>query len=298
MSSSYVTEVAGSGGQVASEFYTLSFLEKKFPESSSLAAMDSVVDTAPSIAMSSRDQKNRHDEIVRKRSVETKKPKKTIPEQVIRSMRVSERRPYSRGHVIPLPGSPIARHPPGSQPVVLRNNEMGSKGRNAGTFRPRTAAEQRDRSRGTLKRTVSREGMTLMYTRDTNRKVLNSSGSAIAESCSKSSWKFNRPLDRVFCTRPSSIASSLAYAPVPDCAEAILSEGPYGTVAGAAKLTINDKTTMADKLYLVDQRPKSTPMSEIIKPMECIKPPYNVDYEPRGSPHRKTRPVFRKNMLS
>ena len=283
---------------VASEFYTLSFMEKKYADSSSLAAYDSTVQSSPSVAMSSRDQKNRHLEIVRKRSVETKKPARTIPEQVIRSMRVSERMSYCRGHILHMPGSPIARHPPGCQPVVLRNHETGNKGRNAGTFRPHTAAEQRDRAQGTLKRTMSREATAQLYSRDTNPKVLNSNGNAIAASCSKSSWHFKAPLDRVFCSRPSSIASALAYAPVPDCAEAILSEGPYGTVAGAAKLTINDKTTMRDKLYLVDQRPKTTPMAQVRQPKPHMKAPYRMDYEPRGSPERRPRDVFRHPVIS
>jgi len=66
--------------------------------------------------------------------------------------------------------------------------------------------------------------------------------------------RFQRPLDRIFCSRPTSIGSSLSYAPVPDCAECILSEGPYSTLAGAAKLKINEKTTKADKLFLISQR--------------------------------------------
>ena len=296
---------------VASEFYTMSFMEKKYPNSSSLAAMDSSVQSSPSIQMHSREQKNRHYEIIRKRSVETKKPRKTIPDVVIKCMRASERRPYSRGHMIPTPGSPITRHPVGAQPTVLRNNETANCGRNAFTFRPRTAAERRDRNNGNLKRTISRDEMAVLYTRDTNTKVLNSNGAAIAESCaksswkfkapldrvSKSSWKFKAPLDRVFCTRPSSIASSLAYAPVPDCAECILSDGSYGTVAGAGKLRINDKTSMKDKLFLVDQRPKTPAMSDIRKPMPNQKAPFGVDYEPKGSPLRRPRTVFRQQIV-
>jgi len=190
----------------------------------------------------------------RRRRVETLQPKKTIPETVVQMMRASERRPYSRGHVVPLPGSPLARRPAGSQPVVLRNNEMANTGRNSGTFRPQTATEQMKASLGILKRTVSREAAGQLYTRRTQEKILNSSGQAISMHCAKSSWRFQRPLDRIFCSRPTSIGSSLLYAPVPDCAECILSEGPYSTLAGAAKLKINEKTTKADKLFLISQR--------------------------------------------
>ena len=51
--------------RVAPEFYTLSFLERRYPDSSMLSAMDSHVASSPSIDMSSRDQKNRHEDIVR-----------------------------------------------------------------------------------------------------------------------------------------------------------------------------------------------------------------------------------------
>jgi hypothetical protein len=115
--------------------------------------------------------------------------------------------------------------------------------------------------------------------------------------CSKSSYKFPRPLDRVVCSCPSGIASSLAYAPVPDCAECILQDGAYGTIAGAAKLRINDKTTKEDKLYLIDQRPTTPFMKDVRKPMENMKAVYNVDYAPHGSPERKGRPVWRKQLV-
>jgi hypothetical protein len=284
-------------GPIASEFYTLSFLEKRYPESSALADMDLLVPSSPSIAMSSRDQKNRHEELIRKRRVETIVPQKTIPDTVVRMMRVSERTPYVRGHIIPMPGSPIARRPPGSQAIVIRNTEMGSTGRNRGTFRPRTASEQRARTAGTLRRTVSREEALTNYSRRTLEKILNGTGQAIPMHCAKSSWKFLTPLDRVFCTRPSNIASSLAYAPVPDCAECILQDGPYGTIAGAAKLRINDKTSKADKLYLIDQRPKTPLLKDIRQPMEGQSAPYHMDYEPHGSPDRKTRPVWRQFLV-
>ena len=54
-----------SPGPIASEFYTLSFLERRYPDSSVLSAMDSTVPSSPSIDMSSRYQKNRHEDIVR-----------------------------------------------------------------------------------------------------------------------------------------------------------------------------------------------------------------------------------------
>ena len=247
-------------------------------------------------------------------------------------MRVSERRPFSRGHVVPLPGSPLgmcrkkcacvcvhvcvcvcererhtltllsspfpaARRPPGSQPVVLRNHEMSNTGRNKGTFRPQTATERRKADQGVLKRTMSREASGNLYTRQTQEKILNSSGQAISMHCAKSSWRFQRPLDRIFCSRPSAIASSLAYAPVPDCAECILAEGPYATLAGAAKLKINEKTSKADKLFLISQRPKTPAMSAVRKPTPNQAPPFHVDYESTGSPTRQLRPVWRKQLV-
>lgn len=51
--------------RVAPEFYTLSFLERRYPDSSVLSAMESGIPSCPSIDMSSRDQKNRHEDIVR-----------------------------------------------------------------------------------------------------------------------------------------------------------------------------------------------------------------------------------------
>lgn len=237
--------------RISPEFYTLSFLEKRYPDSSSLAALENSVASSPSIDMSSRDHKNRHDDIVRRRKIETLKPQKTIPEQVVHMMRVSERKLYSRGHVVPVPGSPLTRHPPNSQPVVLRNNEMGSTGRNSGTFRPPTASEQRKASAGMLKRTISREDVSKLYIKPTLDKILNSSGQAIPMHCSKSSWRFQRPLDRICYTRPSAVSSSLLFSTVPDCAECILTDGPYATLAGAAKQKILDKTTKEDKVRAI-----------------------------------------------
>jgi len=51
--------------RVAAEFYTLSFLERRYPDSSVLSVLDSQAASSPSIDMSSRDRKNRHEDIVR-----------------------------------------------------------------------------------------------------------------------------------------------------------------------------------------------------------------------------------------
>ena len=241
-------------------------------------------------------------------------------------MRVSKRKLFNRGHIVPLPGSPLgmcesvyvyvcvctsesrahcsllifpfflpARRPAGSQPVVLRNDEMANTGRNSGTFRPQTAAERLQAEHGALKRTMSREASGNLYTRQTQEKILNSSGQAISMHCARSGWRFQRPLDRIFCTRPTGIGSSLAYAPVPDCAECILAEGPYSTLAGAAKLKINEKTSEADKLFLISQRPKTVAMSQVRQPAPNQAPPFFVDYR-RSSP-RQVRPVWRKQLV-
>ena len=132
-------EEEGNGGgldDVLPEFYSLSFLDRKYTETST---SDKSVN---SIALSSRASKIKHDEIVRKKRVETKKPKLAIPDKVLQNMRVSERKLFNRGHCVPMPGSPLSLRPPGSSPIVLRNTEMGSVGRNAGTFRPRTAGDE------------------------------------------------------------------------------------------------------------------------------------------------------------
>ena len=159
---------------------------------------------------------------------------------------------------MPLPGSPISKRPRGSQPVVLKNTEMGSSGRNLGTFRPRTAEDEYAARTGTISRAQAerKSAMEGKCVRRTQRMVLNCGGQPIAEDCSRSSWTFKKPLDRIIYERPSTVGSSLAYAPVPDCAEAILIDGSYGTLAGAAKQRINEKTTKTDKLFLIPKRPR------------------------------------------
>lgn len=287
--------------QVLPEFYTLSFMEKKFSSSSQLEAMDKTVASSPSIQLTNRSAKNRHTDVRRKRRIQPqheKMPTLDIPAQVLRNMRISERMPYSRGHLTPSPGGQELASPKGSQPVVLRNHQFSNTGRNAGPGRPRTAQEQHDRSINQLKRTVSRTEISELYTRQTQRMVLNSRGVAIAEDCSRSSWKFRKPLDRIICTRPSTAFSSLHFALVPDCAECLLEDNSYGTVAGQAKRKIMEKTTIEDKLFLVDQRPKSIPMLEVRKPLPNQKAPFHVDYAKRGSPDRRKRSVYLKSCLA
>ena len=240
------TEVSSEDyNNVLPEFYNLSFLENKF------SVRTQSEKSVSSIALSSRNAKIKHEDIVRKRRSATKNEKLTIPEKVLQSMRVSSRKLYSRGHCVPLPGSPISKRPRGSQPVVLRNTEMGSTGRNLSTFRPRTAEDEYAARTGTISRAQAERKSALegKYIRRTQRMILNCGGQPIAEDCSRSSWTFKKPLDRIIYERPSTVGSSLAYAPVPDCAEAILIDGSYGTLAGAAKQRINEKTTKTDKLF-------------------------------------------------
>ena len=277
---------------VLPEFYSLSFLDNKF--STRTQSEKSVA----SIALSSRSAKIKHEDIVRRRRNASKKEKLSIPEKVLQSMRVSSRKLYSRGHCVPLPGSPISKRPRGSQPVVLKNTEMGSSGRNLGTFRPRTAEDEYAARTGTISRAqaAKKSGMEGKYVRRTQRMVLNCGGQPIAEDCSRSSWTFKKPLDRIIYERPSTVGSSLAYAPVPDCAECILLDGSYGTLAGAAKQRINEKTTKTDKLFLISQRPKTPSMGVLRQPL----PAHMVGGAPfklAESPTGKDRPVWRKSML-
>ena len=162
---------------------------------------------------------------------------------------MARRKIYSRGHCIPSPNrGPSPLHPRGSAPVVLRDYEMGSSGRNATTSRPQTASDRFSPTKSSKK---AREDAGPLYTRPTQRLVLNSRGSAIAEDCARSSWTFRRPLDAISMPRPSTFASSLLYAPLPDCAECLLEDTPYATLACAARCRILEKTTNADRLYLV-----------------------------------------------
>lgn len=241
-------------GEVLPEFYELSFLKSSATDNKSVA----------SIALSNRSAKIQHEEIVRKKRTAPKRSILTIPDRVLKNMRVSERKLFSRGHCIPLPGSPISKRPLGSSPIVLRNEEMGSVGRNIGTFRPRTAGDEYAARTGRVTIAQTTKKTADKYVRRTQRMVLNCGGQPIPEDCSRSSWAFKKPLDRIMYERPSTVGSSLAYAPVPDCAEAILIDGSYGTLAGAAKQRINEKTTKQDKLYLIAQRPK-TPSMEILR---------------------------------
>jgi len=92
--------------------------------------------------------------------------------------------------------------------------------------------------------------------------------------------------------RPSTFASSLLYAPLPDCAECLLEDTPYATLAGLARQRILEKTTNADRLYLVASRGGRRPYPS---PHPTEIPPYSIDYEAPGSPGRKTRPVWKKS---
>ena len=162
-------------GDVLPEFYELSFLN-----SSATSADKSVA----SIALSSRSAKIKHEEIVRKKKVAPKREILTIPDRVLDNMRVSERKLYSRGHCVPLPGSPISKRPMGSSPIVLRNDEMGSIGRNIGTFRPRTAGDEYASKTGRLTTAqLTRKKTADKYVRRTERMVLNCGGQPIAEDC-------------------------------------------------------------------------------------------------------------------
>lgn len=275
-------------GDVLPEFYELSFLN-----SSATSADKSVA----SIALSSRSAKIKHEEIVRKKKVAPKREILTIPDRVLDNMRVSERKLYSRGHCVPLPGSPISKRPMGSSPIVLRNDEMGSIGRNIGTFRPRTAGDEYASKTGRLTTAqLTRKKTADKYVRRTERMVLNCGGQPIAEDCSRSSWTFKKPLDRIMYERPSTVGSSLAYAPVPDCAECILDDGSYGTLAGAAKQRINEKTTKKDKLFLISQRPKTPSMGLLREPLPedlVGGAPFKLAEAPKG----REKPCWRKSCL-
>ena len=275
---------------VLPEFYNLSFLDQKYSTRSTSEK------SVASIDLSTRSAKIKHEDIVRRRKIAPKTEKLTIPEKVLENMRVSSRKLYSRGHCVPLPGSPISKRPRGCAPVVLRNTEMGSIGRNSGTFRPRTAEDEYAARTGALstQQTERKSVMAGKYARNTQRMVLNSVGQPIAEDCSRSSWRFKRPLDRIVYERPSTVGSSLAYAPVPDCAECILIDGSYGTLAGAAKQRINEKTTKQDKLFLIAQRPKTPSMNMLRRPL----PADMVGGAPYKLSEKEVRkPVWRKSCL-
>ena len=69
-----------------------------------------------------------------------------------------------------------------------------------------------------------------------------------------------------------------------------------GTLAGAAKQRINEKTTKTDKLFLISQRPKTPSMGVLRQPL----PAHMVGGAPfklAESPTGKDRPVWRKSML-
>jgi hypothetical protein len=269
------------------EFYELSFLNSSATDNKSVA----------SIALSTRSAKIKHEEIVRKKKSASKRSVLTIPDRVLENMRVSERKLFSRGHCVPLPGSPISKRPLGSSPIVLRNEEMGSVGRNISTFRPQTAGDEYATRTGRLTTAqMTRRKTTDKYVRRTQRMVLNCGGQPIAEDCSRSSWAFKKPLDRIMYERPSTVGSSLAYAPVPDCAEAILIDGSYGTLAGAAKQRINEKTTKQDKLYLIAQRPKTPSMGFLRAPL-----PDNLvggaPFKLKDAPTGREKPCWRKSCL-
>jgi hypothetical protein len=238
-----------------------------------------------SVALSSRAAKQKHDTIARLRRVETKFPKMTLGDKVLLDMHAARRKLYSRGHCVPAPGRDVPKHPVGAAPVVLRDHEMGSSGRFATTSRPKSASAQfspiklNDRS-------------SARYVRPTQRLVLNSRGGAIAEDCARSSWRFKRPLDSISMPRPSTFASSLQNAPLPDCAECVLTEGPYATLAGAARARILEKTTNADRLYLVASRGGAMTMPPAHFTTEA---PYSVDYAPPRSPERRKRDVWKKS---
>jgi len=155
---------------VLPEFYLLSFLEKRYskkdtgggtvvslvrsgrggapalridnPAQPASSVGNGSMAASSSIALSSRAAKKKHDDIVRLRKVESKPPKSTLADKVFADLHRPHRKLYSRGHCVPNPTSPAPLHPPGAAPVVLRNHEMGSSGRNVGTARPQTATEQ------------------------------------------------------------------------------------------------------------------------------------------------------------
>jgi len=287
---------------VLPEFYTLSFLEKQWDAkgddlkhkvvSSNVGGLHE-----DSVALSSRAAKQKHDTIQRLLRVETKPISPSLTEKVVANMRASKRKVFSRGHMIPspAPGKRLTMHPKGASPVVLRNDEIGSRGRNASPNRPRTASEQSVPRGSPILRTVSRLEEAGKYARRTARTVLSSRGVAIAEDCSRSSWAFKAPLNIISCTRPSSFASSLAYAPLPNCAECILSEGPYASLAGIARRKINEKLTQEDRLYLVSTRNGSS-LRPSTSPVPSA-PPFSIDYSP-SSPSGKPRDVWRKTAIS
>jgi len=293
------------------QFYLLSFLERKYnpkrqaaekvvpgptlrtnnapnDRHGSSVGMGSTAVGSTSIAMSSRAAKEKHDNIVRLRRVAPKMPKQTVSDKVLKDLHMARRKIYSRGHCIPSPNrGPSPLHPRGAAPVVLRDYEMGSSGRNATTSRPQTASDQFSPIKSSRK---ARDAGPL-YTRPTQRLVLNSRGSAIAEDCARSSWTFRRPLDTISMPRPSSFASSLLNAPLPDCAECLLVDNPYATLACAARCRILEKTTNADRLYLVGVCSGKKPYPSA-HPSEA---PYSIDYSPPGSPDRRLRPCWKKS---
>ena len=84
---------------------------------------------------------------------------------------------------------------------------------------------------------------------------------------------------------------------MPDCAECILIDGSYGTLAGAAKSRINEKTTKQDKLFLISQRPKTPSMARLREPLS---PDLTggAPFKLREAPTGRDRPVWRKSALS
>ena len=187
------------------EFYSLSCLEREifaagvpYPTPRSLES--------PSVELSSRATKNKHDNIVRLRNVETKKITETLHERVLHTMRIAHRESYRRGHLVPAPGQAAIAHPRGSSPVVLRNTETGSRGRNAspGTSRPRTALEVESTNRFSPNRkSFSRASLSDRYSRSTAKRILGSSGFAIPQDVAKSTWVFKYPLNSIEYSRPS-----------------------------------------------------------------------------------------------
>lgn len=302
---------------VLPEFYLLSFLEKKYNreeykdsaktilgiqrnnKSSPSLRFNGNEDEAhtsksmgnaslsTSIALSSRAAKQKHDTIVRLRKVESKIPKLTLIDKVMKDLHIAHRKLYSRGHCVPAPKGELAKHPQGAAPVVLRNHETASRGRFSTSSRPTTASE-----RYSPIKTSRKDDDSPLYIRPTQRQVLNSRGTAIAEDCARSSWHFKKPLDAITMPRPSTFASSLQNAPLPDCAECLLEEGPYATLAGAARLRILEKTTQQDRLYLVTSRGGAKPYPAS-HPAQG--PPYSIDYSQPGSPDRRKRPCWKKS---
>ena len=305
--------------EVLPEFYLLSFLERKYNRVDHLGEK-TVISVLPgqsspilkinaespislgrpgssvgngsmattSIALNSRAAKQKHDNILRLRKVESKPEMSTLADKVIKNLRTARRKLYSRGHCVPSPFGPGPQHPPGAAPIVLRAQDMGSTGRNATTSRPLTASERFSTPKHIAQKTKYR-GPT--FIRPTQRVVLNSRGSAIAEDCSRSSWAFKRPLDAIIMPRPSTFASSLHDAPLPDCAECLLDDSRYATLAGLARNRILSKTTNEDRLYLVASRGGQKPYPEG-HPSDA---PYSIDFNSPGSPGRRSRPCWKKS---